>query len=61
MQGRPHRAAGADLRQGRFPAGIVHAPEFNGDDGVALWTVWSEKDSRENRSRPSRGQIVARR
>jgi hypothetical protein len=49
-----------DLRQGRFLLpGIVHAPEFEGADGVALWSVWSEKDAaREPESGHLVGQIV---
>jgi hypothetical protein len=49
-----------DLRQGRFLLpGIVHAPEFNGADGVALWSVWSKDDAaREPESGNLVGQIV---
>jgi len=37
----------------------VHAPEFNGRDGVALWSVWSAKDTaREPESGHLAGQIV---
>jgi hypothetical protein len=37
----------------------VHAPEFKGRDGVALWSVWSAKDAaREPESGHLAGQIV---
>ena len=36
----------------------MHAPEFEGEDGVALWSVWSEKGGNARAGvRPSR-QIV---
>jgi hypothetical protein len=49
-----------DMRQGRFYLpGLVHAPEFKGRDGVALWSVWTEKDKEREPESPNLvGQIA---
>lgn len=55
-----------DMRVGRFfLPGVVYHPEIGGDDGKALWSVWTEEDAKKvetSEASPghSVGQIVYR-